>query len=215
MRQFTILLLTILLLASCSKPSDNADSSTLGGDPDLSQNTVGNTISTFVNLGGTYTDLNETIAVESNENGVITLDVKATLPASALLVQLLPSGFKDGSGNLDTKLVIKNTSEGVLDYNNSDGKPFVIVRYDSNVGDKYVLEKSNGDKITRTVTAKSTTDDYFYGVMLIKTVTVEQDSRIPGVSKIVYDANHMFGLVGIKFVMEDGSTTNISLFSAM
>jgi hypothetical protein len=62
------------------------------------------------------------------------------------------------------------------------------------------------------VTAVSSTDDYFWNWMYIKTVTVEQDSRIPGVARIVYNANHKFGLVGVDIYMEDGSVVKVPIY---
>jgi hypothetical protein len=105
----------------------------------------------------------------------------------------------------------KITSEGIQDYANLDTEPFTMVKYDCKVGDTYKLKKSDGKTITRTVTAKSETDDFSWGFLLIKTITVEQDSRIPGISKIVYRFNHKFGLVYAEVVAEDGSKVS-SLF---
>jgi hypothetical protein len=82
----------------------------------------------------------------------------------------------------------------------------MLVKYDCNVGDTYKLTKSDGTTITRTVTQKSTTDDFYYGGILIKTMTIEQDSRIPGIKKIIYKVNHKFGLVYLTAVAEDGSS---------
>jgi hypothetical protein len=141
------------------------------------------------------------------------LDVKANLPKNNTLVNLIPANLKDANGNLSTTGKYKNTSEGILDYTNKDGKPFVIVNYSSKVGDKYVLTKSDGTTITRTVTGSTTVDDYpvMGGSMLIKTMTVEQDSRIPGVNKIVYITNHKYALVAVVIYMNDGTSTKISL----
>ena len=80
-----------------------------------------------------------------------------------------------------------------------------MVKYDGKVGDTYKLKKSDGNTITRTITQKSTDDDFEYGFYYIKTITVEQDSRIPGISKIVYKFNHKFGLVYLEFVADDNS----------
>lgn len=45
---------------------------------------------------------------------------------------------------------------------------------------------------------KSETDDYAWGWLLIKTMTVEETGReVPGVSKVVYETNHRFGLVAV------------------
>jgi hypothetical protein len=176
-------------------------------------NTVGNTFSSMVTVGGTYYPVDENVVVTNNNGGVITLQVTATLPSTPL-TNLIPAGFFDQAGHINTEIKFKNTSEGIVDYFNADGKPFLLVNYNASVGDKYTCTKSDGSTITRKVTAKSTTDDYPWGLMYIKTVTVEQDSRIPGVSKIIYNANHKFGLVGIELVMEDGTSTKIALYPA-
>jgi hypothetical protein len=88
-----------------------------------------------------------------------------------------------------------------------------MVRYDDKVGDTYKITKADGKVITRTVTQKSTTDDFSYGLMMIKTITVEQDSRIPGISKIIYKFNHKFGIVYIEAVAQDGTKAGIKIFA--
>lgn len=210
MRTLSIFLAAALLLTqACTKSSNSNSSDSIGGDGNLDANVVGFNYSCYSDIPG----LTATQAkVTSNDNGVVTISIKGTLPtAGNTLTNLIPASYKDASGNLNVTGTFKNTTEGILDYTNSDNKPFVLVRYSSNVGDKYVLKKSNGQTITRTVTAKSTTDDYPWGLLLIKTITVEQDSRIPGISKICYIANHKFGLVGIQFVMEDGTTSKLTI----
>jgi hypothetical protein len=49
---------------------------------------------------------------------------------------------------------------------------------------------------------------------MIKTITVEQDSRIPGISKIVYRFNHKFGLVSAEVIAEDGSKVSSQFYPA-
>ncbi len=139
----------------------------------------------------------------------MTLRVKASLPNSKY-TSLIPANLIV-AGKLDYETKYKNTSEGILDYTNKDGKPFTVVNYSSSIGDKYVLTKSDGTTITRTVTGKTEVDDFPYGMMLIKTMTVEQDSRIPGVRKIEYKANHKFGLVQVKMYFDDGTASTIRL----
>ena len=202
----------LALLSSCDllkEPTISSDS--VGGDTNLTMNTVGTKVTTNVQVGSTLFPASATVT--SNNSGVITLDVKATLPKNNSLVNLIPASLKDANGNLSTTGKYKNTSEGILDYTNKDGKPFVIVNYNSKVGDKYVLTKSDGTTITRTVTGSTTVDDYpvMGGTMLIKTMTVEQDSRIPGVNKIVYITNHKYALVAVVIYMNDGTSTKISL----
>ena len=206
MKQILSLVAVVSLLFSCNLLPDTKISSTdVGGDTNLTMNATGTKVTTSVVVGSTSYPASATVT--SNVNGVITADIKATLPKNNSLVNLIPANLKDASGKY------KNTSEGILDYTNKDGKPFVIVNYSSSVGDKYVLTKSDGTTITRTVTANSTVDDYpvMGGTMLIKTMTVEQDSRIPGVNKIVYITNHKYALVAIVIYMNDGTSTKISL----
>lgn len=205
-----LLLAGLVFLGACSKSSKNADnSSTLGGDGNLPSNAVGYNYLGSSNIPGVTATL---IKVMSNNNGEVTLHIKATLPNPGnTLTNLIPAELKDEFGNIDVTGKFKNTTEGILDYTNSDGKPFVVVKYDANVGEKYVLTKSNGKTITRTVTSKSTTDDFPYGFMYIKVMKVEQDSRIPGISKIRYIANHHYGLVAVQIEMEDGTTKTINI----
>ena len=214
MKRIFSLLTVVSLLVSCNLLPDTKISSTdVGGDTNLTMNATGTKVTTSVQVGGTGTAYPASATITSSVDGVVTADVKLTLPKNNSLASLIPANLKDASGNLSTTGKYKNTSEGILDYTNKDGKPFVIVNYSSNVGDKYVLTKSDGTTITRTVTAKSTTDDYpvMGGTMLIKTMTVEQDSRIPGVNKIVYITNHKYALVAIVIYMNDGTSTKISL----
>jgi hypothetical protein len=209
---FFFFLFTMGLLVSCNLLEKSDISSTeVGGDGNLTMNAVGTKISTNIQIAGAFYSASAT--VNSNVDGVVTMSVKTTLPKNNALTNLIPANMKDASGNLNSTMKYKNTSEGILDYTNKDGKPFVIVNYSSNVGDKYVFTKSDGTTITRTVTGKTTVDDYpvMGGSMLIKTMTVEQDSRIPGVNKIVYITNHKYALVAIVFYMNDGTSTKISL----
>jgi hypothetical protein len=210
MKKIYLLIFAGAVLASCDKQSDE-NSSTLGGDTAIPMNTVGNQFSGTISIGDNYF-YTDGIVTES-EDGILSVNVACEFPEDFPLADLLPDSYKDGDGNLDATLEFKNTSEGILDHLNEDGKPFVLVKYDCKVGDKYVCDKKDGTKITRTVTRKSTTDEYPYGFYLIKTITVEQDSRIPGIEKIVYNANHHFGLVGVDFVMEDGSTIHTTVYS--
>ncbi len=210
MKRFFCLLPLLALLVSCDLLKDSKISSdSVGGDTNLTMNAVGTSFNSYVKVGSGTFNANSTMVVTNNDNGVLTLQVKATIPAN--LAALLPASYKDASGKLSANIKIKNTSEGILDYFNADGKPFVIANYSSSVGDTYTITKSNGTTITRKVTAKTDVDDFPYGMMLIKTMTVEQDSRIPGINKIIYKVNHKYALVQIQIVMNDGTTTTINL----
>jgi len=41
---------------------------------------------------------------------------------------------------------------------------------------------------------------------------VEQDSRIPGVVKLIYYTNHKFGIVAVRAVLEDGTQSQVDLY---
>jgi hypothetical protein len=153
----------LLLTASCSKkdtdnststtPSTSTSSSSIGGDGNLTNNSVGHAYTCTSDITGVTAS---SITVTSHDgNGLVTLRIKAKVPTSGnSLTSLIPSSYVDASGNVDVTGKYKNTTEGILDYTNSDGAPFVVVNYNSNVGDKYVLKKNNGQTITRTVTYK-------------------------------------------------------------
>jgi hypothetical protein len=168
-------------------------------------------------VDGKFMDVNSSMTITQNDDGVVKIAVVADLmnfPELKKFNDLIPSVYKDSQGRLNTELKYKITSEGIQDYANLDSEPFTMVKYDCKVGDTYKLTKTDGKTITRTVTEKSTEDDYSWGWLMIKTITVEQDSRIPGISKIVYRFNHKFGLVSAEVVAEDGSKVSSQFYPA-
>ncbi len=208
MKKILLFALGAIFLISCEENGSVKSSTTLGGSTDLPMNELGNTFNSVTLINGQNYYTNAQIEVVENAEGITTLSVNANIPDDLPFASLVTPAMKDADGNLDVELKFKNSTDGVLDYNNLNQKPFVIGRYDADVGDKYILEKSDGKTITRTVTAHSTDDDFAWvgGQWLyLKTVTIEQDSRIPGVDKLVYNINHKYGLVCIEVVMEDGS----------
>jgi hypothetical protein len=215
--RIALALITAAALA-CTSSSSDPGSNTIGGDPNVPISQVGNQIDVGQLVVGTGSfDLADQVTVTQNVNGVATYHVNATIPNSPkvqTLLNLIPANIKDGTGKINSEFKLKVTTEGIQDYFNKDGAAFTLVKYDAKVGDVYTLTKSDGTKITRTVTQVSTTDDFPYGLLLIKTITVEQDSRIPGVSKIVMKINHKFGIVYAEFQMEDGSKIYSYLYSA-
>jgi hypothetical protein len=67
------------------------------------------------------------------------------------------------------------------------------------------------------VVAKTGVDDYPYGFMLIKVIQVEETPnylKTTGISKITYVANHKFGLVGVKFTLDDGSNVTFPIYNS-
>jgi hypothetical protein len=201
---FIIFIIATTVFTGCKK-----EDSEIGGDTNIPLNQVGNTFSGGILLndqivnGPTYS-----CEIIASNDGVATIELIYDLqavPELAFINDLIPDEFKDAQGRLNARGDVKITSEGILDYTNLDQAPFTVVKYDAKVGDKYVLKKSNGQKITRKVIQKSEEDDFDWGYFYIKVITVEQDSRIPGIKNIIYKFNHKFGLVYIEANAEDGS----------
>lgn len=217
----------IALLFSCNVT--DSDSNSLGGDTDVPMGQVGNVFSNgSLNIAGDQLSYPVDATIIENNNGIATINVKIDMDEvknHAMykqynstfnldnLVGRIPEEFLDNDGNIDADLKFKITSEGIQDYVNRDGKAHTLVKFDANVGDEFNLKKSGGQILKRKVTQKSTEDDFPYGFFYIKTITVEQPSNYPGVSKFVYKANHRFGLVYAEAVFEDGSKASSYLYS--
>lgn len=191
------------------------DSSSVGGD----QSTMGNVGNTFTistlpgieDAKGTVSEL---------KDGVSTVTISGTLTDEKYkqLAELLPNyslgNYDKNTGEFSGNLKMKFTKEGIVDYLNSAERPFVIARFDANVGDSYSVESVNGaGSFTRTVTARSDEDDFPYGFYYIKTITVEEPGRNPAISKIKYRLNHRFGLVHVTLVMQDKSEISSYVYS--
>lgn len=207
----------LMFLTSCSTDPENEDNNKLGGDTSVALGEVGNTGYTVIEMNGNYTRL-DGIEITENDNGIVNIHVDTDISGipgltnvSDVISSIYPA-FQDEDGKLVTDLKYKITSEGIQDYNNVDGKPHTLVKYDSEVGDKYTLELANGNKLTRKVTAKSTQDDFQWGFYYIKTITVEQNSFAPGIQKYKFRANHKFGLVFVEAVMEDGTSVGMYVY---
>jgi len=185
------------------------DSSTLGGSTSIPINTVGTTFANSVRVG--LSSYNGTIAITSITDGVATIKCQGKIPSGYPILQTINSKYKDGSGNFVFDGKFKMTDEGILDYNNKGKEPFVLVKYDAKVGDKYTLENSDGTTIVREVVRKSTADDFLWNGMMIKTVDVETVVNVPGVKKVICFTNHKFGLVAVRVEMEDGSKPQLDL----
>lgn len=222
-KAFILLLVASFTISGCEKITSlfekdkNNDPNSIGGETTIPINTPGNTIGLgYIKFGNNSYDAKESIKVIKNDKGLTTFEVKAEIPKGTELENLInriPVNIKDASGNINTTFNVKITSEGIQDFFNKDSKPHTLVKYDANVGDTYKITKSDGKTITRTVTQKSTTDDFPYGFYYIKTITVEQDSRIPGIKKFEFKANHKYGLVFMRIYMEDGSTVESYVYT--
>jgi hypothetical protein len=212
MKIILFLIAAVTFLSSCnwldSKDKSN-DSSSIGGSSNIALNTVGNNFANSVRVG--MSSYSGSIVITNVTDGIATVSFKGSIPSAYPILQQIKPKYKDASGKLSCEGKSKMTDQGILDYNNKDHEPFVLVKYDAKVGDKYTLEKSDGTKIVREVVRKSTTDDFLWGAMAIKTIDVEQSSNISGVKKITYFTNHKFGLVAVRVEMEDGSKPQLDL----
>ena len=211
MKALVYLLAILFIAASCDLlNSDSKSSDSIGGSTDIPINTVGTTFANNVVVG--FNSYQGSIGITNvSSDGVATVKFQATIPANIPILQGIKPKYKDASGKLVCEWMFKMTDEGILDYNNKDHKPFVLVKYDGKVGDKYTLEKSDGTTIVREVVRKSSDDDFYWNGMIIKTIDVEQSSNIPGVENITYFCNHKFGVVAVRVNMEDGTKPQLNL----
>ncbi len=203
-RRSPLLAVAALTIAACGNSSSN--SNTLGGDTNVPAGAVGSVISS---------NMPAQMTITGNSGGIATLHVTAdvsTVPQLATYLDLLPASMKSGATGLAFDTTMKITSEGFQDTFNKDHALFTLVNYNAAVGDQYVLTKSDGVKVTRTVKSVSTTDDFPYGFYMIKVIQVEQDSRVPGVKAFRYYANHRFGIVQVDIVNDDGSVVSFPVY---
>lgn len=192
-----------MVFTACKK--DKAD--TLGG----MQSPMGEVGETISSSWGTVAGVSSIEAeVVSLENGVSSFSGTAVVTNNTIknILQNHPQTTVNGDNVTITDIEFRITSEGIESINGLE--PGVIVKYDSNVGDTYTI---NGGK-TRTVTAKSTDNDYYWGGMDIKVMQIEENTNKLGVKKTVYWANHRFGLVGIEFTFDDNSTAKFPVYSS-
>lgn len=214
--RLAFLLLAAGIFTACDKTATEGPND-LGGDVNITLNTIGNDFSPSVTLGDSYLTIRDTMYVTKNENGFITYKVWADLSSYPALKAILPPSRLDGQGNLNTEIHLKVTSEGIQDYRLADSdwsKPFTIVKYDCSVGNSYSFTTKTGTAVTRTVTQKSTTDDFAYGFWLIKTNTTDEApvNDLPGVTGIKYITNHKYGLVQVVVHLANGTDLKITLW---
>ena len=216
-KTFFILLFSILLYSCGANDPESPDANILKGDTNIPLGEVGNTGYTVIEMNGKYGRI-DGIEITKNDNGVATIHVNADISnivglknISDLVSTVYPTFIND-DGKINTDLKYKITSDGIQDFNNIDGKPHTIVKYDCKVGDTYTLKLSNGQTITRKVVAKSDKDDFQWGMLDIKTITVEQNAVVPGIKKYIFRTNHKFGLVFVEAIMEDGTSAGMYIY---
>ena len=211
-----ILLISVaLLFSSCNifgSDSDSDGSDPLGGELS-SMGAVGNTFG-LPSISGTSDMF---IGVVEREGSISTIQSSVTLtnPMYLDIAKAVESSVQNMQVNGNEVSLLSNvrvTSEGIQNVYEDGKKSFTLVKYDAKVGDTYKIKLPSGTA-TRKVTKKSTEDDYFWGFMNIKVIQVEETSPTPGITKVVYYANHRFGLVGVDVHFEDGSKAVANIYS--
>lgn len=219
---YLLLCTGLLYLPSCNEEDKNTE---LGGETNIPLTQVDSASSVYINYNGTYLGSTE-MKVISNVKGDVTYNAKVdlnSLPNDLKLkaLDLLPK-LKDYYDLPNLKITpdqkiefdfkMKITSEGYLDYF-TDGKPWVMIKYENGVGAEYKVTNSKGQTLTRTITEKTGKDEYPFGFLLIKTTKVEHIAPTdhPVFSKVSYRANHKFGLVDVEFELKDGTKFGLDI----
>lgn len=214
-----ILLSSILLLITLSgcdllNPSKD-DPNTLGGDTNLEITQVGYVSVASIKIDNTYLPSGDMI-VQKNDNGVVTYKMILNLTGfkdSAMYASLVGPEYRDENGNIFIEFKMKITSEGIQDMFERD-KPWTIVKYNDGVGTEYPFTNSLGEKLIRKITEKTGKDDWPFGLMYIKTTKIESDmpSTDKVAKKMIFRANHKFGLVYVEIQMHNGQVVKINIF---
>lgn len=203
-----------LVFSGCGSSSTEP---TLGGSSDIELTKPGNKWVGSIRFNGTYINTPAEVVSERRENGITTLRFTIDLtghPDSALISQYVPAKYKDERGRVTASMKVRMTTEGIEDYS-QDGKPWMLVRYDANVGDTYTFNGPNGEIKKRTVVERTNQDDWPFGFLLIKTIKVEEvlPPKDAVASKIWYRANHRFGLVYMETFLKSGGSVSVSLMT--
>jgi hypothetical protein len=189
-----LLLLCILVFNGCDLLKTNDETT----DPSKTMGKVGN-----------YWDLNCTgftaskITVDSNSDGNVVGSVL----------------YNGKTYQLEGKI----TDKGVYDYVYSNGdknKPFTLVKFDAKVGDQWEF-KVGTQTVVRKVVHVSTADDTFYGMLMVKTIDVEETIptglQVKGAAtqftKILWKFNHKFGFIMATGTKTNGTTVNLYSYS--
>lgn len=199
-RLFFSFFLIIPLLISCNKSGSlRGDQSPMGE--------VGVTITSASYGVDGVTDLSgEVIALE---DGVSVYTGRATITNDNFknILSNFPGTEIDGDQVTISDIEFTQTDQG-LEAVTGLGEG-IIVDYDSKVGDEYKIPGG-----VRTVVSKSTEDDFFWGGMMIKVTQVEEYPKNIGVKKVLYSANHKFGLVAIEFTFDDNTTAFLPVYTS-
>lgn len=203
---FILVLIPAFLLTSCFKEKAGE----LGGDQSP-MGEVGITVSSSSAEIAGVSNFNATVTALKDGVSSYTATATVTNPLLKNIAANYPGVEVDGDQVSVTNVKIQQTKEGIKSMEGPGAG--VLVKYDSEVGDTYPIEGS--DKV-RTVVSKSTTDDYYYGFLLIKTIQVEMDQshvKSTGITKYTYVANHRFGLVGVKVDFDDQTSVTFPIYT--
>ena len=168
---------------------------------------VGNEIDWKVGQFG-ISDAN--MVVTGLEGGVSTFECSFTPSDNTIvdLFKMVPTNRFPGTLNINGNTVSAKVNAKITDNGAqvifNDGSKLTLVDYDAKVGDIYSA-KVDGVTLQNEVVERSTEDDYYWGGMYIKVITVRYKSQTPGVSHVDAFYNHKFALVGLALTFEDGS----------
>ncbi len=199
-----MLIAGLLVLGSCSKDDD---AEALGG----SQSSIGSVDNTF-NVSGIPGVGSVSAKVTELKDGVSSITLTANITDAAALAALSAiSGSAVAGTSFSRTSKYKMTTEGIESVY-PEGN-LILVKYNAKVGDTWSLNLKSST-IVRTVASVSTTDDFSWNGLMVKTINVDETGRgIPGVTKIKNILNHKFGLVAVVLYLEDGSTARINVVS--
>jgi hypothetical protein len=203
-----VVISSLFLLTSCDLIEEAITGSKLGGEQS-SIGQVGVTVtSSSAQINGVS---NIQASVTSLSGGVSNYTGSATVANSSIVSTLsnLPGVSVSGNTVTVTGIKFKSTTEGIESIYGFD--PGIIIKYSSSVGDKYDIL---GSSTKREVIAKSTSDDFSWGGMMIKVIKVEENINRGGVKKITYFGNHKWGMVAIRFDFDDGSYSQFPIYNS-
>ena len=189
---FVLIGMSLLFVSSCNMIDD------ITFDPDETVAKEGN----YWTTQGSNIP-NTTVTVSENKKGVATMS------------------FNYNGEDYEIKANVTKTKIQDFVYSNGDeDKPFTLVDFDANVGDKWEY-KVGTETVVREVVHKSTDDDYLVWAlgMMIKVSQVEE--TIPegitvmgypaGAKKILWTFNHKFGWIGAEITKRDDSMVYLGL----
>jgi hypothetical protein len=197
-----IVLFLSLAVFSCKKASTDS----IGG----SQSAMGLVGATVSSSMGTIAGVSSiTGRVTTLADGVSSFSGSAVITNATIknIMSSYAAATVSGNNVSITDVKVKFTSEGIESFGPLE--PGIIAKFDSKVGDTYPCGSGK-----RTVTAVSTTDDFYWGGMMIKVMKVEETPNKLGIKKIIYYSNHKWGLAAVEFTFEDNSVALFPVISS-